>query len=74
MTARFFAPDTAFAEARKHLPEILKKRNINPETAMAVLEELLELAGCFEVEIYGRFEKWRVSPRNRLGTGISNMD
>jgi predicted nucleic acid-binding protein len=39
---RFFAPDTAIAEAREHLPEILLKRGINPESAMTVLNELLE--------------------------------
>ena len=27
---RFFSPDTAFAEAREHLPGILLKRGIDP--------------------------------------------
>ena len=53
---RFFAPDTAFAEAREHLPEILRKRRINPEAAVAVLDELLVLIGCIDAEIYGPFE------------------
>jgi predicted nucleic acid-binding protein len=30
---RFFAPDTAIAETREHLPEILEKRGIHPEAA-----------------------------------------
>jgi predicted nucleic acid-binding protein len=55
MRIRFFAPDTAFAEAREHLPEILLKRGINPEAAMAVLDELLLLIGCVDAEIYGPF-------------------
>jgi predicted nucleic acid-binding protein len=42
-TTRFFAPDTAIAEARHHLPEILLKRVINPESAMTVLDELLAI-------------------------------
>ena len=37
---RFFAPDTAFAEAREHLPGILLKRGIDPEAAVAVLASL----------------------------------
>ena len=53
---RFFAPDTAFAEAREHLPEILRKRGINPKAAVAVLDELLVLIGCIDAEIYGPFE------------------
>lgn len=60
---RFFAPDTAFAEAREHLPEILRKRGINPEAAVAVLDDLLLLIGCIDTEIYGQFE---ASARQRL--------
>ena len=60
---RFFVPDTAIAEAREHLPEILLKRGINPESAMTVLDELLELIDCIDGEVYGRFE---TAARQRL--------
>ena len=60
---RFFAPDTAFAEAREHLPGILLKRGIDPETALAVLVELTFVIGCLEGEIYGPFE---MAARQRL--------
>ena len=33
---RFFAPDTAFAEAQEHLPEILLRRSIDPGLALTV--------------------------------------
>jgi hypothetical protein len=49
---RFFAPNTAIAEAREHLPEILLKRGINPESAVTVLDELPELIGCIDAEIW----------------------
>jgi len=49
----FFAPDTAFAEAKKHLPGILLKRGIDPETALRVLDELMAVIGCVDREIYG---------------------
>ena len=32
---RFFAPDTAYAEAREHLPALLEKRGVNGAVAMA---------------------------------------
>ncbi len=60
---RFFAPDTAIAEAREHLPEILLKRGINPDSAMMVLDELLELIASIDSEVYGRFE---TAARQRL--------
>lgn len=60
---RFFAPDTAFAEAREHLPAILLKRGIDPEAAVAVLDELAVLIGCIDPEIYGPFE---IAGRQRL--------
>ena len=60
---RFFAPDTAFAEAREHLPGILLKRGINPEAVVAVLDELAVLIGCIDGEIYGPFEN---AARQRL--------
>lgn len=60
---RFFAPDTAFAEAREHLPEIPLKRGINPEAAIAVLAKLAVLIGCIDGEIYEPFE---TTARQRL--------
>jgi predicted nucleic acid-binding protein len=60
---RFFAPDTAFAEAREHLPRILLKRGIEPEAALAVLAELAVLIGCIDTEIYAGFE---TAARQRL--------
>jgi predicted nucleic acid-binding protein len=60
---RFFAPDTVFAEAREHLPEILLKRGINPEAAVTVLDKMSVLIGCIDAEIYGPFE---AAARQRL--------
>ena len=60
---RFFAPDTAFAEARRHLPGILLKRCIDPEAAVAVLDELAVLIACIDGEIYAPFE---IAARQRL--------
>src|SRR5690242_4011438 len=60
---RFFAPDTAFTEAREHLPEILRRRGIDPAAAAAVLDELSVLIGCIDGEIYRPYE---TAARQRL--------
>jgi hypothetical protein len=62
---RFFAPDTAFAEAREHLPGILLKRGIEPEAALAVLVELPVLICCIDAEIYAPLPADRPSGEGR---------
>jgi hypothetical protein len=37
---QFFAPDVAYADARKYLPSLLEKRGVESEPAMAVLDAL----------------------------------
>jgi predicted nucleic acid-binding protein len=59
----FLAPDTAFAEAREHLPGILRKRGINPESALAVLDELMGIIECVDADIYVPLER---TARRRL--------
>ena len=39
-TVKFFAPDVAYADARKYLPALLKKRGVDPIPAMLVLDAL----------------------------------
>ena len=39
----FFAPDTAFEEARVELPAILERRGVPVSPAMAILDQLREL-------------------------------
>jgi predicted nucleic acid-binding protein len=39
-TVQFFAPDVAYADARKYLPALLDKRGINSASAMEVLDTL----------------------------------
>jgi predicted nucleic acid-binding protein len=54
--ARFIAPATAFAEAREHLPGILRKRGIEPAAALDLLTELQFLIDCTDADVYGAFE------------------
>ena len=39
-TVKFFAPDVAYADARKYLPALLKKRGVDPDVAMLVRDRL----------------------------------
>jgi PIN domain len=39
-TVKFFAPDVAYADARKYLPALLKKRGVDSIAAMLVLDRL----------------------------------
>jgi hypothetical protein len=39
-TVKFFAPDVAYADARKYLPALLKKRGVDSTAAMQVMDRL----------------------------------
>jgi predicted nucleic acid-binding protein len=60
----FLAPDTAFQEAREHLPQILERRNVPLAPAFAVLELVATLVQIIEIETYSRFES---VARERIG-------
>lgn len=51
-TTRFFAPEPAYAEARKYLPALLEKRGVPSASAMAVLEALQTIVRPLEPEVY----------------------
>jgi len=48
----FFAPDVAYADARKYLPALLEKRGISPEPAMTVLDSLASIIQIIDGEVY----------------------
>ncbi len=49
---QFFAPDVAYADARKYLPELLIKRGVAPEPAMAVLDRLTAIVRPLDAQFY----------------------
>jgi predicted nucleic acid-binding protein len=53
----FHAPETCFAEARKHIPQILIDRNIDPEAAIATFDQISHLVLSVEEALYGEFEE-----------------
>ncbi|MFM2253429.1 MAG: hypothetical protein RJB68_1766 [Pseudomonadota bacterium] len=51
-TVQFFAPDVAYADARKYLPSLLEKRGVKSEPAMAVLDALESIVRPLELGVY----------------------
>ena len=51
-SVKFFAPDVAYADARKYLPELLEKRGVNSAVAMNVIDSLEHIVQPVELELY----------------------
>ena len=54
---KFFAPDIAYVDARKYLPDILKKRNINDSAAMLVLDQLETIIHPIDIVLYQNMQQ-----------------
>jgi predicted nucleic acid-binding protein len=51
-TVQFFAPDVAYADARKYLPALLQKRGVESAPAMTVLDALESIVRPLELGAY----------------------
>ena len=51
-TVKFFAPDVAYADARKYLPALLAKRGVQGDAALKVLDSLEIIVQSIDVELY----------------------
>ncbi len=51
-TVKFFAPDVAYADARKYLTALLIKRGIDSSAAMLVLDQLEGVVQSIDAELY----------------------
>ena len=51
-TVKFFAPDVAYADARRHLPALLTKRGISSSAAINVLDGLEWIVQSIDIELY----------------------
>lgn len=54
---QFFAPDTAYAEAREHLPALLEKRGVSGAAALDTLAALEVVVRPIEAELYQHLER-----------------
>ena len=51
-TVKFFAPYVAYADARKYLPALLRKRGVDSSAAMLVLDRLEGVVQSIDAELY----------------------
>ncbi|MDP2065105.1 MAG: PIN domain-containing protein [Burkholderiaceae bacterium] len=51
-TVKFFAPDVAYADARKYLPALLEKRSVDTGAALLVLDRLEGVVQPIDAELY----------------------
>ena len=51
-TVKFFAPDVAYADARKYLPALLAKRGVQGDAALKVLDSLETIVQSIDFELY----------------------
>jgi predicted nucleic acid-binding protein len=49
---KFFAPDVAYADARKYLPALLKKRGVDSNIALLLLDRLESVVQSIDAELY----------------------
>ncbi len=62
-SVQFFAPDSAFEEAREHLPAIVSKRNLPAAEGLEVLDSLSRIVQPIGSGTYSTFEQ---TARQRL--------
>ena len=56
-TVQFFAPDVAYADARKYLPALLAKRGVKGAAAMAVLDALESMVRPLALDYYAGLQQ-----------------
>jgi len=56
-TVKFFAPDVAYADARKYLPALLKKRGVDSSAVMVVLDRLEGVVQSIDAELYAGMQQ-----------------
>ena len=58
---KFFAPDMAYADARKYLPSLLEKRGVESSVAMKVLDGLECIVQSIDRELYAGVQQQALS-------------
>ncbi len=61
----FFAPDVAYADARKYLPSLLTKRGLPVDAILAMLEALETVVYPMDANLYGGLKRRALQ---RIGT------
>lgn len=64
-SVKFFAPDVAYADARKYLPALLEKRGVHSAAALQVLDALAPVVQCMDLDIYAG---WKPQALQRIAS------
>ena len=56
-TVRFFAPEVAYADARKYLPAFLERRDVPGDVALEVLDGLLAIVHPVDKELHSGLQQ-----------------
>ena len=56
-TVQFFAPDVAYADARKYLPALLEKRGVKSAAAITVLDALESMVRPLALDYYAGLQQ-----------------
>ena len=62
-TVHFFAPDVAYADARKYLPALLEKRGASSEAALTVVDAMESIVLPLELGVYSG---WQTQAMQRI--------
>ena len=74
-TVKFFAPDVAYADARKYLPALLEKRGVESAVAMTVLNAFESMVHPLDLEPYAGLQQQalqRIAVRDGM-TGVKSF-
>jgi len=55
--AAFYSPDVCFAEAKKYIPDLAKRRRVDPELAQSLLEHVGRIVEPVEESLYESYAK-----------------
>ncbi len=53
----FYSPDVCFDDARKYIPEIAKRRRIDPALGLSVLDQVSDIVQSVDRSLYEEYEK-----------------
>jgi hypothetical protein len=62
--ARFYAPDVCFADAERYIPDISKRRGLDVDLVLSVLEQI---GGVVERVDRSLYEEYESTARGRVG-------
>ena len=56
-TVKFFAPEAAYADARKYLPALLEKRGVAGDAVLRALADLEKIVQSIDLELYAGMQQ-----------------